>query len=187
MLNHILFYWSVCLVIYCLNKWLLRLFIVWLNHLSEPFLAVLVEIAIKIIENLKYCLYHNIFLSPFIYSDWLLTNMLVCLSHGQLFPMAALLLFSFSSASEIWSQVHMADRFHLLHLFPSGPKNSLWTFGHSAKSFINISITCLTGVHFWDNFNYIVHESYQKTNIDESKLRDEETGFGILTCSLDKA
>ena len=140
MFNHRLFGWSVYLAIYCLNEWLLWLFIVWLKHFSASFLAVLAKIAIKIIESLKHCLYHNILLSPFIYSGWFFTNMLVWMSHDQLLPIADLLLFVFSSASEIWSQVHIGDKFHFLHFLPSGPKNISLKFCYSAKSLINIWI-----------------------------------------------
>ena len=106
MLNHILFGWGVCLSIYCLHEWLFWSFIVCLIHLSQWFLALLVEITTKIIESLKYCLCHNILLSSFLYSAWFFTSMLVWLSHDQLLPIADLLLFLFSSTSEIWLQVH---------------------------------------------------------------------------------
>ena len=133
MFNHILFGLSVYLAIYCLNEWLWWLFIVWLNHFSE-------SIAIKIIESLKHCLYHNMLLSPIIYSGWFFANMLVWLSHDQLLPIADLLLFVFSSASEIWSQVYIGDKFHFVHFFPSGPKNISLKFCYSTKSLINIWI-----------------------------------------------
>lgn len=78
MLNHILFGWGVCLSIYCLHEWLFWSFIVCLIHLSQWFLALLVEITTKIIESLKCCLCHNILLSSFIYSAWFIYSLQVC-------------------------------------------------------------------------------------------------------------
>ena len=68
MLKHII--WLKCLLrhIYFLTKWSFLLFIVWLNHLSELFLAVLVEIAIKIIESMKYSLSQYFAFPSMVYS-----------------------------------------------------------------------------------------------------------------------